>query len=166
MNEKKSRCCFQFFCDTQQKNGLTPTEIYQQLLAAWGIDCMSRATIFRMCQPPAGPSGDVVESRGRPSSTRVPRNIEQIRQLIEDNPRLSLRGISNETGINLCDRFVFRYLKKGLRATTFTTAAEVKTESLRFLRDLPQERYVQEIRALRDHCEAVIAVQGEYIVEG
>ena len=66
---------------------------------------------------------------------------------------------------NLCDRFVFSYLKKELRKSTFTSAADVKMESLRILRDLPQECYVEELQKLQRHCEDVIAIHGEYVYD-
>ena len=56
-------------------------------------------------------------------------------------------------------------MKKELRKSTFTSAADVKMESLRILRDLPQECYVEELQKLQRHCEDVIAIHGEYVYD-
>ncbi len=67
--------------------------------------------------------------------------------------------------LNLCDRFVFKFLKKSLRETTFSTANEVKTASLHVLKSIPEDRMRSELNKLRDHCQRVIDIGGGYVTD-
>jgi hypothetical protein len=65
--------------------------------------------------------------------------------------------------LNLCDRFLFKLLKKGLRESSYTTADEVKTTARHVLKSIPHDRFRVELNKLRDHCKRVIDVGGDYV---
>lgn len=67
--------------------------------------------------------------------------------------------------MNLCDRFLFKLLKKELRKCDYSIADEVKTASLQVLRAIPEDRFTQELRKLREHCVAVIHAAGNYVTK-
>lgn len=65
--------------------------------------------------------------------------------------------------LNLCDRFLFKLLKKELREASYSAADEVKAASLQALRSTPEERFLVELKRLREHCERVIESEGDYV---
>jgi hypothetical protein len=65
--------------------------------------------------------------------------------------------------LNLCDRFLFKFLKSGLRKETFDSYEEVEKASLRFLRDLPEQVLHNEVEKLYDYCQLVIDEGGAYV---
>ena len=67
--------------------------------------------------------------------------------------------------MNLCDRFLFKYLKKELRKSTYSTADEVCNASLHVLNAIPEERLLAELWKLREHCGSVIACNGDYVTQ-
>ena len=65
--------------------------------------------------------------------------------------------------LNLCDRFLFRWLKSELRKTVFHSAEEVETNSLQVLRSVSEDAMRREVDNLIDHCQLVIEANGDYI---
>jgi hypothetical protein len=66
---------------------------------------------------------------------------------------------------NLCDRFLFNYLKTHLRLETFESHLEVEQAALRILRDIPEDALYREVEKLYDHCQLVIDALGDYVPE-
>jgi transposase len=65
---------------------------------------------------------------------------------------------------NQCDRWLFADLKKHLRRMQFSSAEEIREESLRYLRSIPENHYAQELQNLKTHCRAVIQCKGDYVI--
>ena len=65
----------------------------------------------------------------------------------------------------MCDRFLLKLLKKGLRETSISSAVHVKDAALQVLKSIPQERFVSELRKLTDYCKRVIELHGQYITK-
>jgi hypothetical protein len=65
--------------------------------------------------------------------------------------------------LNLCDRWLFKWLKKEFQNTEFTGPQEVVTASLQVLRAIPESVYLREIEKLLDHCQMVIDNGGDYV---
>lgn len=67
--------------------------------------------------------------------------------------------------LNMCDRWLFKWLKMELQKTAFTNAEEVAAASLQVLRDIPESVYEREIEKLLDHCQRVIDNNGSYVTD-
>ena len=65
---------------------------------------------------------------------------------------------------NYCDRWVFRDLKKHLRKTDFSSSDKIKTETLQWFKQLPEDVFSHEQSKLLEHCKAVINFHGDYVV--
>jgi transposase len=65
--------------------------------------------------------------------------------------------------LNLCDRFLFPWLKSQLRKTVFYSTEEVETNSLQVLRGFSEDAMRREVDDLIDHCQLVIEANGDYI---
>lgn len=65
---------------------------------------------------------------------------------------------------NQCDRWLFSELKKHLRRKKFSSADEIREESLHYLRSIPENRFVDELKKLQEHCRAVIQLHGDYVI--
>ena len=65
--------------------------------------------------------------------------------------------------LNLCDRFLFPWLKSELRKHVFTNYLQVQNVALRVLRQFTEESLSNEVDKLLSHCQAVIDASGEYI---
>jgi hypothetical protein len=66
--------------------------------------------------------------------------------------------------LNLCDRWLFALVKKNLRQQQFSSHLEVKSAFLKQLRSIEVNAYQRQVNLLMDHCQKVIAAQGEYVV--
>jgi transposase len=67
--------------------------------------------------------------------------------------------------LNLCDRWLFKHMKKELRHCNLTCATDVREETLRIFRSIPKERFERELLKLKEHCQLVQASQGDYITD-
>jgi transposase len=65
--------------------------------------------------------------------------------------------------LNLCDRFLFKWLKDDLRLMNFTSYQEVENAALHSLRQISEDALKVELKNLIDHCQAVIQTGGDYI---
>ena len=91
---------YRFYAYTRGRLGISGQRIFEELQQVYGEDAPSRATVFRWvnCQPSVdhqGQSltfGDAARS-GRPSSVRVPEVVNAVRELVEDDPKISTREI-------------------------------------------------------------------------
>jgi hypothetical protein len=67
--------------------------------------------------------------------------------------------------LNLCDRWLFKEVKKGLRKVQISSASDVKHHSLQVFRQIPEERFEKELLSLKSHCAAVVASGGDYVTK-
>lgn len=66
--------------------------------------------------------------------------------------------------LNFCDRWVFKVLKKAFRGIKFQNGAEVQAHAVQVLRDIPEDKYLSEMKFLREHCSRILACNGDYVV--
>ena len=67
--------------------------------------------------------------------------------------------------LNLCDRWLFMWLKKSFKERTFNDADEVAEAALQVLRSTPESTYQHQIQKLVDYCQMVIDNGGDYVTE-
>ena len=65
--------------------------------------------------------------------------------------------------LNLCDRWIFKEMKRHMRQRRFQTSAEIVEESLRWFKTIPSERFRAELLRLYNHCKLVVSSGGDYI---
>lgn len=65
---------------------------------------------------------------------------------------------------NMCDRWLFATLKNKLKKSSFNSSEEVKHAALQAFHSIPEERFLHEIDKLKEHLNAVIFMNGDYIV--
>ena len=66
---------------------------------------------------------------------------------------------------NLCDRWLFRELKKRLGIVTYKSHTEIEEAIKSAFRSIPEEHFLKQIRLLFDYCQAVIDSNGEYVCD-
>jgi transposase len=68
---------------------------------------------------------------------------------------------------NMCDRWIFRHLKKEMRhsAANFQSSTDVETAAKKILRDIPESRFRQELEELKLHLQRVIDCSGHYVLD-
>lgn len=97
-NFQEQRVCIKFCV----KLGKTASEAYGLLKQAYGEDALGQTTCFEWFKrfKNGRTSTDDDERAGRPSTSVSARNIEEVKQKIMQNRRLTIREISEEMGIS------------------------------------------------------------------
>ena len=67
--------------------------------------------------------------------------------------------------VNLCDRWLFKELKKNLRRSQFQCAQDVLKACLEVFRNIPKERFRRELENLAAHCTAIMQHYGDYVTK-
>jgi histone-lysine N-methyltransferase SETMAR len=67
--------------------------------------------------------------------------------------------------LNQCDRWLFKYIKDKLRERDMSSPQDVLQETLEVFRQIPLERFKNELQSLREHCHKVITCGGDYITK-
>lgn len=105
-----------FFIATLVRNDMESTAIHELLVTAWGAECVcSLRHVQRLAKEFNDGDRDSIKRKGgsgRRRTSRSAENVETIRQLIEDNPRLSTNALSVMTEIE--ETAVRRILHKDL----------------------------------------------------
>ena len=104
-----------FFIVTLSENGFNATEIHSFLFQKWGERCPSVRRVQQIkkeCDEGTRQSIVRKEGSGRPKDVRNERNIQIIREHIEDDSRLSVRQLERLTDID--QRSVHRILTQDL----------------------------------------------------
>ena len=65
--------------------------------------------------------------------------------------------------LNLCDRFVFYWLKNDFQHREFIDHSDVEANVLRWARGLNLDALQNELKKLQEHCLDVINAGGDYI---
>lgn len=95
-----------FFIDTLKANGFSCTEMRTLLVQRWGEDNVISIRRIQQIASEFSEGDRVAHKRkpgsGRPRTSTSPENVEIIRELIEENNRLSCSELSRITGID-CD---------------------------------------------------------------
>lgn len=58
----------------------------------------------------------------------------------------------------------FQNPKNAYRETKFQSGEELKTRAVQMLRDLPEDKFLKEIKSLYEHCYRVLACNGECVI--
>ena len=66
---------------------------------------------------------------------------------------------------NLCDRFLFDWMKQSLRQQAYDSPDEVASAALRVLRSMPEQSLTNELRKLVTYCALVIEAGGNYVTD-
>ena len=66
---------------------------------------------------------------------------------------------------NLCDRFLFNWLKSAFSKRVFSGHTEVREAALQWARSLDEDSLKKEVQQLMEHCQAVIKAGGDYVTE-
>jgi hypothetical protein len=126
-NEKKH---IWFYILTRFKLGVNATDIHRELSAAWGESYVSFPCVTKRIHEfhEGRESIEDATRPGRPVTEATPVNIETVRQLIDNDPSISIRYIAAETRLSyytvqtiitnhlklkkLCSRRVSHFLTK------------------------------------------------------
>lgn len=65
--------------------------------------------------------------------------------------------------MNMCDRWLFAELKKGLRKASYASEGEIEEAALQCLRDIPVTKFSEELQTFLQHCQLVINCGGDYV---
>ena len=65
--------------------------------------------------------------------------------------------------LNLCDRFFFTRLQQHCRAKEYSSGEELYIDTKRYLRALPEDLLLHELKKLLQHLRAVIREAGVYV---
>lgn len=93
----------------------------------------------------------------RPHSSRVVKEFLQARDIT------TVFQSPYSPDMNLCDRFLFNWMKSDLSNEDFEDHLEVQEAALRWARKLSQNSLQSEVQKLVDHCQCVIDSRGDYI---
>ncbi|XP_059612592.1 protein GVQW3-like [Phlebotomus argentipes] len=79
----------------------TGKESYDMLKEVYGDDCMSRSQAFEWHKRFRDGQEEVtdIERPGRPTTVTDEENVEKVKQIIQENPNLSIRAIAKILGI-------------------------------------------------------------------
>lgn len=94
-----------------------------------------------------------------------PHTAHTVRDFLERRQVATVWQSPYSPDMNLCDRFLFRWLKDDLREDTFHDHKEVETAALHALRDMSEEALVAEVEKLLEHCQSVIDAGGVYVTD-
>jgi transposase len=94
---------YRFFVETMRRNGVAAQQIHQLLCTAWEDQAPSLPTVYRLLDEFASGSRTSFEEKsrsGRPTSACTSENVAEIEQLIEQDPRITLDELADETDIS------------------------------------------------------------------
>ena len=103
MSQFEVRANIKFLTKLQWK----PTEIIEALQNVYGDSSPSRAVVYRWIRRFKDGRGDLEDDPrgGRPSTSKNAQNIELVRNLIEEDRRITVNQIANELGISFGSTF-------------------------------------------------------------
>ena len=107
-----------FFIDTLQENGFSCAEIHRLLVQRWGEDNVVSIRriqqIAKQFQKENRVDHERKQGSGRPRTSKSEEHVETVRELIDENNRLSCNAISRLTGIDAdaVNRILIRDLHK------------------------------------------------------
>ena len=107
-----------FFIDTLKGNGFSAVEIHRLLVQRWGeekvVSLRRIQQIAREFEEGSRTAHERIAGSGRPRTSTCPENVEKVRELIEENNRLSCSEIGRLTGIDedAVNRILTRDLNK------------------------------------------------------
>lgn len=94
-----------------------------------------------------------------------PHTAAAVREFLERRQVVSIWQSPYSPDMNLCDRFLFSWIKSELRKQTFHSHTEVEYAALHAMRALSEDALMAEVEKLLDHCQLVIEAGGDYITD-
>ena len=88
-----------FYVETQRRNGITPTQIYQQIITAWGENIITLRSVQKWCKMGADDNEEISFTHrggaGRPRTSRSKENVDDLKELLDKCPHLSVEEIAD-----------------------------------------------------------------------
>ena len=94
-----------------------------------------------------------------------PHTSRPVKECLEKRDVTTIWQSPYSPDLNLCDRFLFLWLKNSLRGMTFSSSEEVESASLQILRDTSETALHEQVDLLIEHCQKVIDASGHYVTE-
>ena len=94
-----------------------------------------------------------------------PHTAHLVQDFLRDRDVTTIWQSPYSPDLNLCDRFLFVWLKNSLRGKTFNSAQEVEDASLQCLRDMDKNALHEQVNLLMEHCQKVIDIRGHYVTD-
>lgn len=94
-----------------------------------------------------------------------PHSAHVVRDFIDQRSLTTIWQSPYSPDLNLCDRFLFTWLKNELRLRTFNSSDEVETAALQAFKAFDENCMHSEVDKLYEHCQLVINAEGHYITE-
>jgi hypothetical protein len=94
-----------------------------------------------------------------------PHTARLVKEFLEGRGVTTIWQSPYSPDLNLCDRFLFLWLKNSLRGMTFHSAEEVEEASLQVLREISEDALREQVDLLLEHCQRVIDVGGHYVTD-
>jgi histone-lysine N-methyltransferase SETMAR len=100
-----------------------------------------------------------MHDNARPHTATITREFFEKRrvELVQQSPY--------SPDLNMCDRWLFKEIKKGLRGYTLNCAKDVLRSALEVFNKIPIDRFARELETLKTHCNHVIALHGDYVTK-
>lgn len=132
---------YRFFIRTMMLNNYTASDIHRLLHQAWGDECPNIRTVYRvMSDFESGERKSVEDATrsGRPRTSVTAANVEAVRELVEENNRVSIHCLHQQLGLSegsiftilhdelhlksLCDKWIPKELTADQKASRVTVA--------------------------------------------
>ena len=94
-----------------------------------------------------------------------PHTARKVQDFLRERDVTTILQSPYSPDLNLCDRFLFVWLKNALRGMTFNSAVEVEEASLQMPRGISENAFREQVDLLIEHCQKVIDVGGHYVTE-
>ena len=93
----------------------------------------------------------------RPQTSReTTANLAKLKiQLVKQSPY--------SPDLNMCDMFLFRKIKSGMKHSSFYDPEDVETAVRRAFDRIPESKLMRELEKLKTHCDFVIKQSGVYL---
>ena len=94
-----------------------------------------------------------------------PHTARLVKDFLEDRGITTVFQSPYSPDFNLCDRFLFRWMKTDFSKREFESHEDLQEAALHWARSLSEEDLQREVQRLVDHCQAVIEAQGDYVTD-
>lgn len=105
-----------FLVESCRRNNLPPSQAHAFVTHAWGSECISIATVYRLySEYESGERTSFHDAprSGRPHDVRIKENVEMVKHLVDTNPHITVDELMVET--NLSHGTVYRILTEDLQ---------------------------------------------------
>ena len=92
-----------------------------------------------------------------------PHTAREVRDFLDRRLVSTIPQSPYSPDLNLCDRFLFLWMKNELRHRSFNSTEEVEAAALQSLRSIDRNAMCAQVDKLLEHCQLVIDSQGHYV---